>query len=184
VYADLTPPKLVSLYEACIPCLRPGMRVLDLACSTGWSADWLARQLGPSGTVVALDRDREAITYAGARYRAGAIAFEHGFVEALAGELDGAFSGAIAVGALTQRDDAAKSLKEVWRTIEPGGFLVVAQPCKQSTGASTPENLAPAIFSDSQLCDILDSVTGVSATPVSTVVPDYTAVLARKAVHP
>jgi ubiquinone/menaquinone biosynthesis C-methylase UbiE len=181
VYADLTPPRLLALYELSESLLRPGMRVLDLACSTGWSADWIARQLGPSGTVVALDRDREAVTYALARYRAGAIAFEQGFVESLSGELDGALSGAIAVNALLESDDAKKTLGEVWRTVAPGGFLLVAQPCKPGSISER----APAFASnDSQLCDLLDSVTGAHAMPLNSPVADFCAALARKAVVP
>lgn len=182
VFADLAPPRLLPLYELCSPLLRPGMRVLDLACSTGWSAAWIARQLGPSGAVVALDRDREAVTYAVARYRAGAIAFEQGFVESLAGELDGAFSGAIAVGALTEADDPKKSLAEMWRVVAPGGFLVVAQPNGRAGAAAAQPSVQ--ILTDSQLRDLIESAIGATVTPLPSLVPDFSAALARKAVQP
>lgn len=47
--------------------IAPGMRVLELGCGTGAMTFWLARQVGPKGVVVALDRSTEALASISAR---------------------------------------------------------------------------------------------------------------------
>jgi Methylase involved in ubiquinone/menaquinone biosynthesis len=47
--------------------VAPGMRVLELGCGTGAMTLWLARQVGPKGVVIALDRSTEALTSLSAR---------------------------------------------------------------------------------------------------------------------
>lgn len=47
--------------------IAPGMRVLELGCGTGAMTFWLARQVGPNGVVVALDRSTEALASISAR---------------------------------------------------------------------------------------------------------------------
>lgn len=140
VYADIAGPRLIGLYSLAEAMIRPGMRVLDLACNTGYGAEYLAELVGPSGAVVALDRDRESIRYAKARYKGANIAFEVGFVESLAGEVDGAFEGVVACDAITTADDPVAVIAELWRTVAPEGWLLVVTPLP-SDGADESENL-------------------------------------------
>src|SRR5260370_21130991 len=44
--------------------LCAGMRVLDLACGTGIMSHWIAKQVGPTGTVVGADISRYQLAYA------------------------------------------------------------------------------------------------------------------------
>lgn len=44
--------------------LRPGMRVAELGCGSGNTACWVAEQVGPSGSVVAVDISEEQIEQA------------------------------------------------------------------------------------------------------------------------
>lgn len=44
--------------------LKPGMRVLDVACGTGIMTKWLAQQVGPTGHVHAIDQSIEQLDIA------------------------------------------------------------------------------------------------------------------------
>lgn len=184
VYADISGPELLPCYKIAEQLLRPGMRVLDAAAGTGYGAAWLVERAGPSGAVVALHRDRESIRYAQARYHADNIAFEVGWTEALAGEIDGAFDGVIACAALTPSDDAAAALKEWWRLVAPNGWMLVVAPVRKTdarTGepspasesatppaqsASTgPASDAPRVFTPDELSGLITSVCVKASEP-------------------
>jgi SAM-dependent methyltransferase len=124
-YADLTGPVLLDEYRLAEAFIRPGMRVAALRSGTGYAGAWLSAMVGPSGSVVALDDDAEAIRYARRRYRLENVAFEVGGHEALAGEIDGAFDAVVAVRALRTDDDAAAITAELWRALSPGGGLMM-----------------------------------------------------------
>lgn len=134
VYADISGPELLQCYAQAEPFVRPGMRVLDAATGTGYGAAWLTERVGPSGAVVAVSRDRESIRYAQARYRASNVAFEVGWTDALAGEIDGAFGGVVACAALTPADDPAAVVAEWWRLVTPGGWMLVVAPVRRAEG--------------------------------------------------
>jgi len=136
VYADITGPELLPCYVLAEPLLRPGMRVLDAGTGTGYGAAWLVEQVGPSGAVVALSRDRESIRYAQSRYRSGNVAFEVGWTDALTGEIDGAFDGVIACAALNAGDDAAAVVAEWWRLVAPNGWMLVVAPVRKTEARS------------------------------------------------
>ena len=54
--------------------IGPGMRVLDVGCGAGDVSFLLARMVGPSGTVVGVDRSEDAVAMANARARAMGLA--------------------------------------------------------------------------------------------------------------
>ena len=54
-------------FPALIPRLRPGLRVLDVGCGTGALTEGMANLVGPSGTVVGVDRDAQHIAHASSR---------------------------------------------------------------------------------------------------------------------
>lgn len=128
---DLGPGRL-TLYQMCDELLRPGMRVLDLAAGTGGPAAWIARRVGPSGAVVALERDSESVRFARRRYAPPGlnqhVAFEIGHLDALAGELDASFDAAFAVHAVRTGDDAETVMRELLRLVAPGGWILAAAP--------------------------------------------------------
>jgi protein-L-isoaspartate O-methyltransferase len=123
VYADLMIEPRLEIYVLAMGRIRPGDRVLEVGCGTGAGAEQLARAVGPSGAVVALERDRESIRFARRRYGAPHLAFEIGGVEALTGELDGAFD--VCVVGLDTGTATAADIAEVWRCVAPGGALLV-----------------------------------------------------------
>ncbi|MCK6477652.1 MAG: methyltransferase domain-containing protein, partial [Phycisphaerales bacterium] len=136
VYADLMEPRLLPCYEILLPYLRPGMRALDFGCSTGYGSAWLLDAVGPSGAVVAVDRDREGVEYAALRYASPNAAFEVGWTEALAGETDGAFDLVVSVDAFRESDDFNATIRELWRVLKPGGWMLIVTPAV--LGPNTP----------------------------------------------
>lgn len=113
--------------------IAPGMRICCLHCRTGWVGAVAAISAGPSGAVFACDRDHESIRYARRRYPLENIAFEIGGEELLAGELDGAFDAAIALGnpatdaprrSTRGVEVAEHPLDELWRVVRPGGWVL------------------------------------------------------------
>lgn len=165
-YADLLGEHVLDPYRLADPIIRPGMRVLDARCSTGFGAAHLAKQVGPSGAVVAIDPDHESIRFARRRYRTDNIAFEIGSVEALHGELDASFDAIVAINfvqdQLSQVDgtqpiseaghepsqahiaQAQVELAELWRVLAPRSPMMVAQPLKMSGASAQTRSHQPA----------------------------------------
>ena len=96
----------------------------------------LAQSVGPSGGVIAVDRDGESIRFARQRHRSDHCAFELGWVESVEGEIDGSFEAIVCVDLLREvsnTPEGARVIVEVGRVTRPGGILVAV--------ASDPEAL-------------------------------------------
>ena len=105
----------------------PGDRVLDVGCSSGYLARFLAAAAGPSGSVTGLDPSEAAIAHARRRAPAGA-AFVTGVAQDLSAFPDGSFDVVTSTLALhhvpaRRRQDA---FREMYRVTRPGGRLLVA----------------------------------------------------------
>lgn len=127
-FADLGHDPRVRFVHAMRDVLRPGQRVLDLGCGTGAGSAQLASAVGPSGGVVAINRDGESIRFARQRYRADHLAFELGWLDTLSGELDGAFDVVVALDLFRDApDDPGKSraVSELWRVVNRGGWVLL-----------------------------------------------------------
>jgi SAM-dependent methyltransferase len=177
VYADLLGPVLLPCYQVAENFIRPGMRVLDASCGTGYGSAWLLDRVGPSGAVVAITRDEESARYAQARYRAPNIAFERGWTDAVAGEVDGAFDAVVACNALTPGDDARRSVTEWMRVIALGGWMLIVQPAPaphEAPPRDTPPNddPAPLPMSPAQLRAVIEDVCGSSFRDPANPKPD------------
>lgn len=48
--------------------LKPGMKVLDVGCGAGVMTSWLAKQVGPSGSVTAIDNSEAQLNFARANF--------------------------------------------------------------------------------------------------------------------
>jgi len=108
--------------------VRPGQRVLDVGCGTGYFARLLARAVGPDGLVVGIDPSPEMIGYAARKAgRLGNCQFRVGTAESL--DLpDEQFD--VVVSSLVMHhlpeDLRVPALREMRRVLRPGGALVVA----------------------------------------------------------
>lgn len=129
IYADLGHDPRVRLVQILRQRVRPGQRVLELGCGTGASSAMLAVLVGPSGGVVAINRDGESIRFARQRYRWDHLGFELGWLETLGGELDGAFDAAVAIDLFRDAPDEpskSRAISSLWRVVREGGTLLVA----------------------------------------------------------
>jgi SAM-dependent methyltransferase len=125
-YARLFVP---ALFQEWVPRLleaariRPGHRVLDVACGTGVLARGAASATGPSGSVAGLDREPGMLAVA-ARTDSG-VAWRQGTAESLP-YADASFHAVVSQFALMFFVDRNRALREMLRVLEPGGHLAVA----------------------------------------------------------
>lgn len=139
-YPDVVGQRMPVLARVIESLARPGMRVLILNAGTGQAAAWTALCVGASGGVVALERDGESVRFSRRRYPAANISFEIGGVEALSGELDGAFEGVLALGPV-------ESPREAWRVVAEGGWMLTGDATFSGlrSGDSSVGSMAEAV---------------------------------------
>ena len=108
--------------------LKPGHRVLDVACGTGLVTFRVAASVAPAGQVVGIDLSEQMIT----RARAAAVArrfanvqFERMDAEQLALE-DGSFDAALCALGLMYLPDPEKAVCELCRVLRQGGRAAAA----------------------------------------------------------
>ncbi len=109
--------------------LEPGHRVLDVGSGDGF---WSARFAGRAGRVIAIDPSRE-LTGLARRYRHPRLELHVGRAESLP-YAAGIFDRVVAVSTVEHFQDPAKALREIARTLRPGGVLAL------SADSLTPEN--------------------------------------------
>ena len=108
--------------------LRPGNRVVDVACGTGIITRAAAEQVGPTGSVIGVDISAEMLAVAGATPAAGAPISWH---EADAGSLplpDQSCDVGLCQMGLMFMEDRAGAVAELHRVLAPGGRVVISTP--------------------------------------------------------
>ena len=103
--------------------IRPGERVIDVACGTGVLAGAAAERVGSSGTVVGLDPNAEMLAVA--RRKNSSVQWREGRAESLPFP-DKSFEAAISQFGLMFFEDRSAALREMMRVLQPGGRLAVA----------------------------------------------------------
>jgi SAM-dependent methyltransferase len=103
--------------------IRPGDRVLDVACGTGVLARHLASRVGPSGSVSGVDINDGMLAVA--RRQAPAIEWRKGAAEALPFD-DASFDAVVSQFGLMFFADRVKAVREMIRALRQSGRLAVA----------------------------------------------------------
>ncbi len=103
--------------------IRPGDRVLDVACGTGVLAREAARRVGPDGSVTGFDRNADMLSVA--RRMSSGIDWREGMAEALPFE-ENTFDAVVCQFGLMFFEDRAAALSEMHRVLKPGGRLAIA----------------------------------------------------------
>lgn len=135
IYGDVGHDPRTTLYSQTLDLITPGLRTLEIGCSTGSGTTLLTQAVGPSGGVVAIDRDGEAIRFARQRHRSDHCGFELGWIETLEGEPDGAFDAVVGVElfrSLESSLERARVMVEVGRVVRENGFLILIASNRES----------------------------------------------------
>jgi 2-polyprenyl-3-methyl-5-hydroxy-6-metoxy-1,4-benzoquinol methylase len=109
--------------------IGPGQRVLDIGSGVGDVAMLAARMVGPSGEVVAIERDPKSITKARARVTEAGF-YSVSFSESDVGEIrdEKPFDAAVGRFILMYLPDPVAALRSISQLVRPGGVLVFQEP--------------------------------------------------------
>ena len=108
--------------------MRPGMRVLDMGCGSGDVARLAGEIVGPTGSVLGLDLDEQAVASATARaahWPGLNLSFQCG--EASTAVNNGQFDALIGRFVLMHQPDPAIVLAQAVRAVRPGGLVIFVE---------------------------------------------------------
>jgi ubiquinone/menaquinone biosynthesis C-methylase UbiE len=108
--------------------LRPGERVLDVACGTGVVARLASQQVGDTGTVTGLDVNPGMLAVARSATRRGMPIDWHQASAEVMPLPDASFDVGLCQMGLQFMTDKHAALREMWRVLVPGGRLILNVP--------------------------------------------------------
>ena len=107
--------------------LKPGDRVLDVACGCGASAIPAALRVGESGAVLGMDLAERMLELAGRKARRLGLTnvqFQVGDMEQ-SGFADESFDAVVCVFGIFFVPDMSRAVRELWRMVRKGGQLAI-----------------------------------------------------------
>ena len=127
--------------------IRPGNRVLDVACGTGVLARTAAERVGVDGVVIGLDVNPGMLAVA--ERKGPAITWRQGRAESLP-FADAEFDAVVSQFALMFFDDRVAALEEMRRVVRPNGRVAVAVwgSIEETPGYSSMSDLLRRLFGE------------------------------------
>jgi len=121
---------LQSPKKVCRPYVREGMTALDLGCGLGFSTIDLARLVGPSGKVLAVDLQPRMLSGLARRARRAGLAdrIETRLCQPDDLGLSEAVDFAVAFNVVHETPDQTALLIQVSRVLKPGASFLIAEP--------------------------------------------------------
>ncbi len=104
-----------------------GMRVIDVGCGVGDTTFLAAELVGPTGSVIGMDRSSEALSTARQRAEAAGlenVRFVEGDLHSPPADLHGSFDAVVGRLILVHQSDIVLALRSLQRLSRPGGLLV------------------------------------------------------------
>jgi len=107
----------------------PGERILDIGCGPGFYVRELLDEVGPAGSIVAVDASLDMLGLARRRSEGhDNVAFREGNATALPVD-DGDFDAALCVQVMEYVPDPPAALAEIRRALRPGGRALIWDVC-------------------------------------------------------
>ncbi|MFO0831365.1 MAG: methyltransferase domain-containing protein [Phycisphaerales bacterium] len=130
----------VARYALAAGLVRPGDRVLDVACGLGYGSHVIAHN-SRAGSVLGVDLDAGSVAYASALHGGtGRVSFQAGDAQDLAGVPDASVDLVVSFETLEHLPDPGRALRAFARVLTPGGRLVASVPNDWTDGEGKDPN--------------------------------------------
>lgn len=116
-------------------------RVLDFACGSGFGSNIIASAAKKEITeLIAIDIDKDAITYAKSKYYHPLVTFQQeNAVDPILPQKLGQFDVIVSFETLEHIAEEKEFLENIYQMLKPGGTLVISTPFGQGRGMPTNE---------------------------------------------